>query len=82
MMMSFLNKFKSLTTGILVLLFIVGVSFSSCSGNKKADNAETATESSEHPDGGEHPASDEHPSGGEHPSDSTKSEHPQGEHPK
>ena len=81
-MMSILNKFKSLTAIVMVLSFVVGVTFSSCSGNKKAEKSEAATESSEHPAGGEHPKADQQPSGSEHPSDSTKSEHPAKEHPK
>ena len=82
-MMSILNKLKTLTASIMVLSFFVAITFSSCSGNKKAEQTEAATESSEHPEGGdEHPSGGEHPEGGEHPSDSTKSEHPKKEHPK
>jgi hypothetical protein len=77
-MVTILKKIRSLTALIILLSFLSGASISSCSGNKKGANTETATE--EHPSG-EHPGSEEHPSGehpssDEHPSDSTKQEHP------
>lgn len=72
-MVTILKKIQSLTALIILLSFLSGVSISSCSGNKKTENTETATE--EHP-ASEHPSSEEHPSGEEHPSDSTQQDHP------
>ncbi len=78
-MTTIFNKFKSLIAGIMVLSFFMGITFSSCTPDKKSGNSEkveAASESDEHPEG-EHPEGEEHPSGGEeHPSDSTKKEHP------
>ena len=85
-MITILNKLKSILAGLMVLSFFMGVSLSSCTGNKKPENkekVETASESEEHPSGEEHPAGehpsgddDEDPSGEEQESDSTKQEHP------
>jgi len=81
-MTSFLNKFKSLAIGVIVLSFFMGITFSSCTPDKKSqntENVEAASETEEHPsDNEEHPTdSEEHPTDSEeHPSDSTKAEHP------
>jgi hypothetical protein len=73
-MTSFLNKFKSLAIGVMVILFFLGISLSSC-GSKESgestDNVEAATDGEEHPaEGGE-----EHPTEDEEGDD----EHPEGE---
>ena len=78
-MTTIFNKFKSLIATIMVLSLFMGITFSSCTPDKKSGNSEKveASESEEHPSGGEHPEGEEHPSGDEeHPSDSTKQEHP------
>jgi hypothetical protein len=72
-MTSILNKFKSLAIGVMLLSFIMGVTLSSCTGNKKSENSENVEATSESE---EHPKGEEHPAGEEHPSDSTKAEHP------
>jgi len=56
----------------MLLSFVMGVTLNSCTGNKKSENSENVEATSE---------SEEHPAGEEHPSDSTKAEHPEGEHP-
>ena len=72
-MTSILNTFKSLVLGVVLLSFVMGVTLSSCTGNKKSENSENVEATSE---------SEEHPTDSEeHPSDSTKTEHPEKEHP-
>jgi len=72
-MTTFLNKFKAVAAGFMLLSFVIGVTLSSCTGNKKSENSENIEATSESE---EHPEGEEHPAGEEHPSDSTKAEHP------
>lgn len=80
------NKIKLFAVGLVVILFTVAVSVSSCNTKKAGsdDSGQKAKEKTEHPSGDshEHPTDHEHPAGEEHPADSV--EHPTdggGEHP-
>jgi len=79
-MTSILNKFKSLAIAVMVVLFFIGVTLSSCtskdSGSENTDNVGAAADSEEHPEGED----EEHPEGEdeEHP-EGEDEEHPEGE---
>ena len=82
-MITFFKSFKSLASGLLVVLFVGGLTFSSCSGQQSGDTDSEATEqesteTSEHPEeSNEHPSDD---ASEEHPNDTTsatwKEDHP------
>jgi ABC-type Zn2+ transport system substrate-binding protein/surface adhesin len=78
----FWKKIKLFTSGLLVILFILASSVSSCNTKKSGsdDTEQNVNEEAEHPsdDAQEHPTDQEHPADHEHPADSASES---GEHP-
>jgi hypothetical protein len=71
-MISILNKLKSLFVAAMMIHFLIGVALTSCSSSDKGSES-----SEEHPESAE---GEEHPTDGEeHPSDSEDEEHPEEE---